>query len=191
MSRVEVFQKAVRKYFDFLAAHDFTVSKERVEGEACFLTYSSPRVSILLCYGLPEYHAELAFWLNGVSEFNLCVGDLDVVGQRSEFWKAAPNTDGVEAEVSYLASAVRSVEEKLCSGDLQFYELMTSARKAAIAEWRQKEKLMAIRSQAEAAWKSKRYAEVVKLYSAEISNLTALEKKRLVYAEKQVSLAAR
>jgi hypothetical protein len=102
--------------------------------------YRSPRVSILLCYGPPEYHAELAFRLKGISEFDLFVGDLDVVGQRSEFWKATPNTDDVEAEVSYLASAVRSVEEKLFSADLQFYELLISARKAAIAEWRQNEK---------------------------------------------------
>jgi hypothetical protein len=54
MSKVEVFQQAVRKHFDFLAAHGFTDPEERVEGEACWVTYSSPRVSILLSYGPSE-----------------------------------------------------------------------------------------------------------------------------------------
>lgn len=191
MSKVEVFQEAVCKHFGFLAAHDFSAPEVRVEGEACWLTYSSPRVSILLCYGPPEFQADLSFWLNSAPGVTFGVGDLVVIGERSESWKAAPDTEGLEAHVSWLASAVRSVAGTLCSGDPLFYELISSARSAAAAEWRQSEKLRVMRSQAEAAWKSKRYAEVVKLYNAETPSLTELEKKRLAYAEKKVKLAAR
>jgi hypothetical protein len=106
MSEVK-FQKAVRKHFGFLAANDFSGPQERVEGDACWLTYSSPWVSILLCYGPPEFQVDMSFWLKSDPGMTLGVGDLSVIGERPESWKAAPNTEGVEAQVSWLASAVR------------------------------------------------------------------------------------
>jgi hypothetical protein len=189
MNKVNAFQKFVRKHFAFLAAYDFSAPEVRTEGEVCVLTYKSPRVSVMLCYGPPEFEAIMSFWLNAAPKMSLSVGDLHVVGQRPETWKPAPGTEGLESDVSFLASAVRSVEGGLCSGDPLFYELMWSARLASVAEWRQSEELRAMRAKAEAAWKAKKYGEVVEAYGAEVSHLTAVEKKRLEYAEKKVRSA--
>ena len=189
MNKVSAFQKFVRKHFAFLAAHDFSAPEVRAEGGVCVLTYKSPRVSVMLCYGPPDFEASMSFWLNAAPKMSFSVGDLRVVGQRAEAWKPAPGTEGLESHVSFLASAVRSVEGRLCSGDPVFYELMLSARQASSAEWRQSEELRAMRSKAEAAWKAKKYGEVVKAYGAEASHLTAVEKKRLEYAEKKVRSA--
>ena len=185
MNSAAEFEKAVRKHFAFLAAHDFAAPEVRAKGEACTLVYKSPRVSMLLSYGPPEFEAGLSFWLNSAPKPPLGVGNLAVVGQRPESWKSAPGTAGIESQVSWLASAVQCVEGKLCSGDPLFYELMSSAQRAAIAEWGQSEKLRVMRSRAEIAWKEKKYTDVVKLYGAEASHLTSVEKKRLEYAKKR------
>jgi hypothetical protein len=190
MSKVKEFHKAVRKHFSFLTKRGFSVD-ERLEEHACWLTYESSKVSVLLCYGPPEFEASLSFWANSSPKLTLAVGDLSVVGQRPESWTSAPRTKEIEAHVSWLASAIQSVEEQLCSGDPLFYELLSSARRAAIAEWGQAEKLRAMRSKAEVAWKKKQYAEVVALYGSAAGILSALEKKRLTYAEKKTTVVAK
>lgn len=184
MNELLDFRSAARKHFAFLKVWGFSEPEERLEAHACWLTYTSPKVSLLLCYGPPEFEASLSFWLRSAPELSLGAGDLIAAGQRPELWAAAPGTENIEAHVSFLASAIHSVEEQLCSGDTIFFGLLTSARRAAIDEWIQSEKLKTMRSKAEAAWKNKRFNEIVALYNSVSGSLTGLEKKRLSYAEK-------
>lgn len=187
MGTIDEFRAAVRKHFAFLSKHGFLVPTEKIAGDACWITYSTEAISLMLCFGPPEFEAAISFWRNDAPEIPLGPGDLTVVGQQPAWWKGAPGTEGLERSVSYLASAVHSVEEQVCSGDVAFYEQLTSARRVRIKEWVHAEQLQSVRARAEVAWQKKHYSEVASLYASMRTDLTPVEAKRLHYSESQLA----
>jgi len=64
---------------------------------------------------------------------------------------------------------------------------MKARRDRLIADWKHEEKLKGVRSQIDSAWKSKDYAQVVRLYDS-IDDLSDLDKKRIAFASARAEL---
>lgn len=188
MNELDLFRGAVNKHFAFLCQLGFTLSREaNSEDWYCSLEYSSDVVSISVYYGPPEFHADLSFWRKADSKNIFGPSDLSMAGQNPETWKAEMHTTRIEKEVSWLASSVHSVEEQLCSGNIEFYDMLTIASRNRTARWHKEEKLRSVRDKAEVAWKQRDYAHTISLYSSISGELTPLEEKRLSYAGKKLN----
>lgn len=188
MDKIDSFRRAVNKHFAFLCQRGFSKPEESNFGVwDCCLKYSSSSVSITVSYGPPEFHAELGFQKKSTStpENNFGLGDLIMAGHRPESWVAEAGTIGIESEVSWLASAIHAVENHLCSGDMTFYEMLASNRQSRTAQWHRKENLAVLRNKAAKAWEEKNWKQIVSIYQSITPELTAVEAKRLSYAEKK------
>jgi hypothetical protein len=75
--------------------------------------------------------------------------------------------------------------ETLIAARVAEWEAYEATREERTGEFAETERLRTMRLSAEAAWTTKDYASLVRLYRAEPSHLTPLEKARLNYAEKR------
>ncbi len=188
MTDADTFQFSVSKHFKFLEKYGFVGPNVRECTEFdCVISYSSQTVYICLTYGSPEYEPSITFSLNSSTKPPFTLGNLMHIGQDSKLWQATTGTEGIESWVSWLASAIHSVETPLCTGNAAFYERLATHADSRLEEYLKNEKLHSLRTIAEKAWHEKDFKKVASTYRLFLDNLTILETKRLKYAEKSKS----
>jgi hypothetical protein len=135
MQHIDAFRDAINEYFAFLTnQYGFHGPHERSSHGACLLTFASDRISLSLTFGPPEFEPSLSFWSNANPGMSFSLGHLMMLGHRLESWESAPGTEGLEARVSWLASAMLSVGPELFTGAPALFDRLAEAYTTAAVE---------------------------------------------------------
>src|SRR5438876_572226 len=94
--------------------------------------------------------------------------------------------EGVKEFVPKIAQLVGKYGPPFLRGNSAFYDELEEVNERRVIEYEQRQRLEAIRKKAEAAWRTKDYAQVIELFDPARKHLTDIEVKKLAYAKQQV-----
>jgi hypothetical protein len=181
------FAKAVLGSFDFLR----TYGLKPVEGSATFVRFESRDVFANVYHGRASYEIGVEV---GIKARNEKYG-LDYIVSRAGAWEAegfgrgtifqVRSPEGVQRILVRVAELLKKYGTPFLEGDAGFYGQLDEANRRASAEYTKRQFVEGIRKQANAAWVEKSFSRVVELYQSIREDLTAIEAKRLAYAQKQ------
>jgi len=188
------FKEAVLSSFSFLA----TYGLRPVHEEITFIRFESVVVFVNVYHGRASF--ELGVELGRLNNPDEKLSLYDVIA-----WAGAENAEGFGQHVVFQVSNRKGVQEfvpKLAKlvqqyavpflrGDASAYQAANELQSRRGNEYIKEVNLSPIRAKAEAAWHSKDYAQVAKLYSSMREDLTPAEAARLSYAAKHVPASRR
>jgi hypothetical protein len=181
------FKDSVLASFTFLDDLGFRPVQEKVT----FVRYESPTVFVNIYHGRASF--ELGVEIGSLSEpcesvtlYDIVswAGALDVEGFGQHVMFQVSSQEGVQKFVPRLASLVQRYGAPFLQGDYTAFTKVLEARSSAAADYEKQVRLQDLRRRAEAAWDVKDFATVVDLYGSMRPDMTAVEVKRLDYAEK-------
>lgn len=187
------FREAVLSNFDFLAFHGL----RPVRQEVTFVRYESSEVFVNVYHGRGSYELGVEIGrLKDPQKRELSIGGVvdwagayEAEGFGKHVMFQVGTREGVLEFVAKLAALVRKYAIPLVRNDGSAWNTALELQARRRDEYIKGANLAALREKAEAAWHAKDYAHVVELYSHVREDLTEVEVKKLVYAERQ-ALAA-
>jgi hypothetical protein len=183
------FRESVLANFRFLGDLGF----HPVQEEVTLVRHESPTVFVNIYHGRASF--ELGVEIGGLREPSEKVtlydivawaGALDAEGFGQHVMFQVSSREGVQQFVPRLANLVQRYGTPFLMGDATAYTGVLEARSRAATDYERQVHLDDLRRRAEAAWNSKDFTQVVKLYASMKSEMTEVEAKRLAYAEKHV-----
>ena len=183
------FEEAVSSSFEFLKRHNFHLAAS----EPTFVRYESPTVFVNVYHGRASYElgVEVGRLKNAPEKLTL----LEIVSQananRSEGFEKqvnfqASSGEGVRRFLPQLASLLETYGIPFINGEPSAYSSALEMRARASAQFELEQHIKKVRQEAETAWQAKQHDRLLQLYSAIADHLTAVEAKRVAYAERQL-----
>lgn len=189
------FEDAVRSSFIFLRAYGLNP----VEENATFVRYESDAVFINVYHG------------RGSFEIGVEIGRLDrpekyglgyiVAWAGRQQWEAegfgrgtmfqVSTSEGVQNIIPRVAQLVERYGDPFLSGHREFYDELQRVNDHASVEFERNQMLSRIRKEADTAWAAKDFPRVADLFQPIRADLTAIERKRLAYAERLIGNTAK
>ncbi len=182
------FREATLASFEFLRSHGF----KPIEKGPTFVRFESQTGFVNVYHGRSSYEIGVELGLKASTEkYGL---DYIVSWAGKSAWEAegfgrgtifqVSSREGVQRLVPRVAELLRKYGDLFLGGDADFYKQLDEANQRASAEYARQHLLRDVRKQAEAAWSEKAFARLIKLYESIQKELTAIEAKRLAYAQK-------
>lgn len=184
------FEEAALASFEFLRSYGL----KPVEKGPTFVRFESRKVFVNIYHGRASYEIGVEVGLRTRTEkYGL---DYIVSWAGKAAWEAegfgrgtmfqVSSREGVQRLVPRVAVLLRKYGDRFLGGDADFYTQLDEANQRASAEYTKQQLLQDVRKQAEAAWSEKIFPRVIELYQSILEELTAIEAKRLAYAQKQI-----
>lgn len=188
------FKEAVLSSFDFLSQYKLRPVLEDVT----LVRYESDTTFINIYHGRGSF--EIGIEVGRLDRPETYPLDYMVSWAGKEAWESegfgrgtmfqVSTREGVQNIVPKVAELVKKYGDPFLTGNLSFYAELENANHRASVAYERKQMLTRIRKDADAAWIAKDFARVAELLQSVYSDLTAVETKRLAYAEKHVSAGA-
>jgi len=181
------FKEAVLSGFNFLA----TYGLRPVYEEITFIRFESAVVFVNVYHGRASFELGVEFGRLNNPDEKLSLYDViawagaenaEGFGQHVVF--QVSNRKGTQEFVPKLARLVQQYAVPFLRGDAGAYQAANELQSRRGDEYVKEVNLNPIRAKAEAAWRSKDYAQVAKLYSSMRQDLSSVEAARLSYAAK-------
>ena len=186
---ISKFVEMVKQSFSFLENFGFQLVSET----PCLLEYESSRVLVSIS------------WNARSGELNAFLGLLPRTGEAFERYSVADilATTGVPEEdfappqvadedrlapwIARLAHYLRDHASSGLAGDRMFFRRIETFRNARAQSLTDEVELRQVRSEADKAWREKKFRRVVDLYASIEARLTESESRRLGYAKKHLA----
>lgn len=186
------FQQEVLHRFSFLE-HDFGFSAPTLRKDADareIISFESKLVYVHIFLNTRSTEVIMLFGRKGVDDqpdaFSFEPGDL-ISLETCKGWKWIPeNKSPIFNQIAEFARLLNTCGKDCLLGDQASFETMKQARLSMISNWKDAERIKAIRTEAEEAWSRRDYSAVVRLYSSIGESITPIETTRLAYARKRV-----
>jgi hypothetical protein len=183
------FAEAVLANFEFLRSYEL----KPVERDSTFVRFESKAVFVNVYHGRASFEIGVEVGLKSRPEkYGL---DYIVSWAGSSAWKAegfgrgtmfqVSSREGVQQFVPKVAQLLRKYGDPFLRGDRAFYARLEEENRRRSADYTNRQMLDGARKDAEVAWREKDFARVVEIYGNMRDGLTAIEAKRLAYAEKR------
>ena len=184
------FKEAVLSSFGFLHSRGF----RSVAEEITMVRYESQNVYVNIYHGRGSF--EIGAEVGRISGGD-CYGlDYIVSWAGKEAWDAegfgrgtlfqVSTKQGVQNTVPKVAKILEKYGGPFLSGDPAFYENLQRVNEESSLAFEKEQMVTRIRKEANTAWTAKDFARVVELFQPIRDNLTEIDRKKLVYAEKHV-----
>ena len=185
-----LFVEHVKRDFAFLVDEfGFAIDSEFQEGDSASIVYCSERIYVKVFQGPPAFEPQIAFGRIGIDDqasgYSFEQGDLTLLGARPEWEWRKRDGEPHSGLIPELARLLKERGERCLNCDAEVFLEMATRREQLAEQWKRHDHSQAIRLQAEAAWKRKDLQAVVTLYGEIHDELTAVEQRRLSYAQKQ------
>lgn len=182
------FKDAVLANFKFLSEYGL----KPVNREDTFVRYESKKVFANVYHGRGSYVIGVEIGrLDRPEKYGLGyivswagkqVWEAEGFGRTTIFQVSTP--EGVRNVVPKVAELTKRYGSPFLSGKPDFYDELEKANERSKAAYSHAQMLLRIREEANTAWAAKDFARVAELLEPVKSDLTAVESKRLTYAEK-------
>ena len=180
---------AVKSSFSFLKNLGFRL----VDQKTTFVRYESPKIFVDVYHGRASY--ELGVEIGRISQPSDKVTLQDLVyfagaekaegfGKHVMFQVSSP--EGVEECMPKLARLVEKYGKPFLINDAAAYTKVFEYKLNARDRYQKDVRLRQVREKANTAWEAKNHAKVRELYNSIRPDLTEIERRRLMYAEKQL-----
>ena len=187
------FPKAVQANFGYLLSYGM----KPVEQDVTFVRYESPTVFVNVYHGRGSFEIGVEIGrLDRPEKYDL---DYVVSWAGKEAWDSegfgrgtmfqVSTLEGVQSIVPKVAQLVKKYGGPFLLGDSSFYDELQRANEQASLAFQRNQMLSQLRKEADLAWRSKDFVRFVELLEPVRADLTEIEEKRLLYAEKHGRLA--
>lgn len=187
------FEPAVLASFEFLRSYELKL----MSASSTFVRYESKNVFVNVLHGCGSYEIRVEVGRKDrsakyglgymVSWAGKSAWDAEGFGKSTMF--QVSSREGVRQFVPKVAELLKKYGDPFLKGDATFYRQLEEANRRASAQYTRRQHLEDARKEANAAWLKKDFARMVNLYQTFRDELTEIEAKRLLYAEKQTKLS--
>ena len=154
---------------------------ERVEASCRFVVYQSSDVSLDIVHDLLSN--EIGIELQRLHPpLERCTFGAVLLSAGESYSFQASTLKRVDAVVGRIAGLLQEYGRKVLIGDVETYQRLSNELKERSKQYTKKFVLGPIRDAAKAAWKKQDFVAVIELYESIEKELTALERRRLIYA---------
>lgn len=186
------FEKAVKTHFHFLETdYGFVLRGATTNYNFSLVRFESDKVWVESWYFLPHYDCDVGFGLLNKKE-RFVISDLISLGfnlgsSKNYTFENLNETEIIERNVSGFAEFFRKNGNDCLKGNLTVYQQLKENRENISRIYTERIETEQLKKQAEIAWRKGNYAQVVKNYKMIEKLLSPVERKKLDYAEKNLS----
>lgn len=178
------FEKCVKIYFEFLNQFGYIIAQENAPN---IIRFEGVHNQIYISFSETEYELACQFVDFENRDFSLQDGlNYESIKAFKGLYQIS-SKDKIEDGISYLATAVKTLFERIDISDYLNFQKIYQFRLDAHKELLQDYYLETDLKKAEYYWEKKEYAKVAELLQRHISHLTRAQRKKLEYANNHKS----